>query len=133
MAGKGETLISGLFCSCISGAPCIHLYLLEQLYGSSSSYYNSTVPLTCQGSISAATVCLIYNLFQLFDIQVGLNKLPLAAVAYSIALCSSLLHYECNQRKNSLTQLYPTDPSSDTYLQDMFLCLIDHCRQIALF
>ena len=61
--------------------------------------YHSMAPCTSKGGISASA---IYNLWRFafgFNIQVGLNRLPLAAlVAYPMDLHFALLHREYSQR-----------------------------------
>ena len=59
-------------------------------------YYHSTVSCTCKGGISASTICHHYRYILVFDIYVGLNRLPLAA-SMAYPLHSSFLRHECSQ------------------------------------
>ena len=61
--------------------------------------YHSMAPCTSKGGISARAICYLWRFAFSFNIQVGLNRLPLAAlVAYPMALHSALLHRGYSQR-----------------------------------
>ena len=61
--------------------------------------YHSIAPCTSKGGISASAICRLWRFVFSFNIQVGLNRLPLAAlVAFSMALHSALLHRGYSQR-----------------------------------
>ena len=54
---------------------------------------------TSISGISASAICRLWRFVFTFNIQVGLTRLPLAAlVAYPIALYSALLHRGYSQR-----------------------------------
>ena len=55
--------------------------------------YYSMAPCTCKGDISVSAICHLYRFGFRFNIQVGLNRLPLAAsVAYPMALHSAWMN-----------------------------------------
>ena len=61
--------------------------------------YHSMAPCTSKGGISASAICHLWRFAFSFNIQVGLNRLPLATlVAYPMALRSALLHRGYSQR-----------------------------------
>ena len=63
------------------------------------SCYHSIAPYTSKGDISANAICHLWRFVFSFNIKVGLNRLPLAAlVAYPMALHSAVLHQGYSQR-----------------------------------
>ena len=61
--------------------------------------YRSIAPCTCKDDIGASAICHLKGFAFRFNVQVGLNRLSLAAlVAYPMALHSALLHRGYSQR-----------------------------------
>ena len=62
-------------------------------------HYHSIAPCTSKCGISASAICHFWRFVFRFNILVGLNRLPLAAlVAYPMALHSALLHRGYSQQ-----------------------------------
>ena len=69
--------------------------------------YHSVAPYISKGGINVSAICHLWRFVFSFNIQVGLNGHPLAAlVAYPMALHSALLHRGYSQRIGG-SLLYP--------------------------